>query len=212
MSCCSSCISAVRPRLHRLPACKPRARALHVRGLCSRGFRFHPCRPNLCGGRGHGHGDVGERGQAAVEAAFLLPVLFLLLGIFVQPTILLYDRCVMQAAAAEGCRLYATATADEGALKAYVQRRLRAVPHASVFHEGGDAGWDISFSSGDAGEVSVSIVHRARPLPLFGVVAGLAAQMEGNEVRQEMRVESHVVPAWAASAQGGPADWVGKWA
>ncbi len=183
---------------------------------CSRNLRRRPRmrsrgRPaglsgRLCGGR------LDEGGQTVVEAAFLLPVLFLFLGIFVQPAMLLYDRCVMQAAAAEGCRLYATATADEGALVAYVQRRLRAVPHAGVFHEGGDAGWDIAFSAGDDGAVAVCVSHRVRPLPLFGVTAGLAAQMEGGSVVQETRVESHVVAAWAAQAAGGPAEWVGKWA
>lgn len=174
------------------------------------GMRFRRC-PARVSGRPRGT-RPGEAGQTAVEAAFLLPVLFLFLGIFVQPVVLLYNRCVMQAAAAEGCRLYATATADESALVAYVQRRLRAVPHADVFHEGGDAGWDIAFSAGEGGGVAVSISHRARPLPLFGVTAGLAAQMEGGSVAQETRVESHVVPAWAAQAEGGAAEWVGKWA
>ena len=49
-----------------------------------------------------------ESGQATVEAAFLLPVLFVGLLLLMQPGILLYDRLVMQAAASEGCRLLAT--------------------------------------------------------------------------------------------------------
>ena len=44
-----------------------------------------------------------ESGQATVEAAFLLPVLFVGLLLLMQPGILLYDRLVMQAAASEGC-------------------------------------------------------------------------------------------------------------
>ena len=51
-----------------------------------------------------------ESGQATVEAAFLLPVLFVGLLLLMQPGILLYDRLVMQAAASEGCRLLATKT------------------------------------------------------------------------------------------------------
>ena len=39
-----------------------------------------------------------ESGQATVEAAFLLPVLFVGLLLLMQPGILLYDRLVMQAA------------------------------------------------------------------------------------------------------------------
>ena len=42
-----------------------------------------------------------ESGQATVEAAFLLPVLFVGLLLLMQPGILLYDRLVMQAAASE---------------------------------------------------------------------------------------------------------------
>ena len=55
-----------------------------------------------------------ESGQATVEAAFLLPVLFVGLLLLMQPGILLYDRLVMQAAASEGCRLLATKTAAAG--------------------------------------------------------------------------------------------------
>ena len=153
-----------------------------------------------------------EHGQATVEAAFLLPVLFLVLGLFLQPAFLLYNRCVMYAAAAEGCRLVATASADEGALKAYVQRRLRAVPRLSAFHEGGDDAWEIALAGGQTGgEVSVSIVNHARPLPFFGIGAGLVGQMDGDGVRQEVRVALHVVPQWVADAGSGPADWIGRW-
>jgi Flp pilus assembly protein TadG len=197
----SSCSRHLRPiRLFRLPCPARAARSARpCEGMPAAPFR-------------NARRRRGEGGQASVEAAFLLPLLFLMLGVFVQPVMLLYDRCVMQTAAAEGCRLYATATAEESALEAYVQRRLRAVPHVDAFHEGGDAGWDVAFSDDGDGKVSVSISHRARPLPLFGITAGLAAQMEGGSAVQETRVESHVVAGWAAQAQGGPADWVGKWA
>ena len=44
----------------------------------------------------------------------LIPVLFTALLLLLQPGILLYDRMVMQGAAAEGCRLLATKTAALG--------------------------------------------------------------------------------------------------
>ena len=50
---------------------------------------------------------AGERGQATVEAAFLIPVLFTVLLLSVQPGMVLYDRMVMQAAASDACRLAA---------------------------------------------------------------------------------------------------------
>ena len=43
-----------------------------------------------------------------MEAAFALPIALLLVLLLVQPGILLYDRIVMQGAAAEACRLLAT--------------------------------------------------------------------------------------------------------
>ena len=53
---------------------------------------------------------VGERGQATVEAAFLIPVLFTVLLLSVQPGMVLYDRMVMQAAVSDACRLVAVKT------------------------------------------------------------------------------------------------------
>ena len=49
-----------------------------------------------------------DTGQATVEAAFALPIALVLVILLVQPGILLYDRIVMQQAAAETCRLLAT--------------------------------------------------------------------------------------------------------
>lgn len=40
---------------------------------------------------------AGERGQATVEAAFLIPVLFTVLLLSVQPGMSWYDRMVMRA-------------------------------------------------------------------------------------------------------------------
>ena len=53
---------------------------------------------------------AGERGQATVEAAFLIPVLFTVLLLSVQPGMVLYDRKVMQAAVSDACRLVAVKT------------------------------------------------------------------------------------------------------
>ena len=53
---------------------------------------------------------AGERGQATVEAAFLIPVLFTVLLLSVQPGMVLYDRMVMRAAASDACRLAAAKT------------------------------------------------------------------------------------------------------
>lgn len=72
-----------------------------------------------------------ESGQATVEAAFLLPVLFVWLLLLMQPGILLYDRLVMQAAASEGCRLLATKTAAAGDMAESCEAFVR---HLSLIH------------------------------------------------------------------------------
>lgn len=156
--------------------------------------------------------SFSERGQASVEAAVLLPVLFLVLGVFVQPAVLLYDKAVMRSAAAEGCRLIATNTASGTAVEAYLLRRLGGVPNLDAFHCGGERGWDLAWGGPDeAGEVSVRIVGRARPLPLFGVAAGLSGAI-GADGNVELRVEerSSCRPAWAQQA-GSPESWIGRW-
>lgn len=82
------------------------------------------------------------RGQATVEGAFLIPVILLMLMLLIQPGILLYDRVVMQAAAAEGCRLVSTRPPGDSsdAYKGYVLRRLGSVPQQKNFHvHGGSA-------------------------------------------------------------------------
>lgn len=156
--------------------------------------------------------SCSESGQATVEAAFLLPVLFVVFGLFLQPTILLYNRSVMSAAASESCRLVATNTMSDAAVKAYVVRRLGGVPHLGIFHVGGDKTWDISWEGPDEkGEVSVSIANRAQPLPLFGVVAGLGNNInENGEVEQRVEAKSSCVPKWAAKA-GSADEWMAKW-
>ena len=50
------------------------------------------------------------RGQSTVEAAVMIPLLFGGMLMLLQPGILLYDRVVMEGAAAEGCRVLATAS------------------------------------------------------------------------------------------------------
>lgn len=148
-----------------------------------------------------------------MEAAIALPLLFLVLGLLLQPAILLYDRCVMEAAAAETCRVLETQTADEAVVRAYALRRLSAVPQAPAFHEGGDAGWQVELAGSElADEVSVGLSHSVRPLPLFGVTAGLYAHVQADgSILQEVHVSSSLQPAWAAQAEGGPDDWMGRW-
>lgn len=161
--------------------------------------------------------ENGERGQATVEAAFALPVLFMLVLLLVQPGLLLYDRMVMRAAAAEGCRLLATGSGDmQASCEAFIRHRLSCIPQHECFHvhEGGCT-WDIQLSGDEASEqVSVRITTEVKPLPLFDAAATLAgvANGRGNVI---VAVEEHAStqPSWAfgTEAGGSPSAWAGAW-
>lgn len=143
----------------------------------------------------------------------LLPALMLLIAMLAQPACLLYTRCVMQASAAEGCRLLATmdeGTSGSAAARSYMLRRLAAVPDVAIFHEGGDAGWDIELSGdGSAGEASVRISTSVRPLPLMGVLPALLGKGDGaGGVRIEVAASRATRPLWL---EGGYDEWASSW-
>jgi hypothetical protein len=126
------------------------------------------------------------RGQAAVEAAFLLPVFLLVLGLMLEPALLFYNRCVMNAAAAEGCRMLETNAADEASAKAFVLRRLAAIPNADAFHCGGKDAWDIELSGAEGGDVlqhlqEVLDLHRMSVFNLQDQKADRLAVFIGNK-------------------------------
>lgn len=159
-----------------------------------------------------------DAGQAVVEAAFALPVMMLLMLMLLQPAIVLYDRMVMQAAAAEGCRLLTTSPAASGysTCEDYVRRRLAAVPQQDSFHvHGGDCSWDIEFTgSSSSSEVSVRIENQLKPLPLLDAGAALLGMLneEGNLVIA-VKATSATQPSWVGSSSVGyaSAGWVGAW-
>ena len=160
-----------------------------------------------------------EAGQATVEAAFALPVLMLMILLLVQPAIVLYDRMVMQAAAAEGCRLLATAQVEGATLdrcEDYVRRRLSSVPQQDCFHvHGGDCSWDIQLESDSEAGVLVRIENELKPLPLLdGASALLGLTNERGNLSIAVEVSMPAQPAWVASSESGssPSAWIGAWA
>lgn len=161
-----------------------------------------------------------ERGQGAVEAAFVIPVLFLALLLLLQPGIILYDRLVMQAVAAEGCRLLATKTGALGdmdaACEAFVRHRLSAVPQHDCFHvHGGGCSWDITLSGDESsGTVSVTIANKLKPLPLLDAGATLLGMTDGaGRLPLEVTASLPIQPDWVNGAEAGrdPAGWIGAW-
>lgn len=160
---------------------------------------------------------LDEKGQGTVEAAVAIPVLFLLLLLLLQPGIVLYDRLVMANAAAEGCRLLATATGDmAGSCEAFVRHRLAAVPQHDCFHvHGGGCSWRIDLIGDESSPTTtVRIVNELRPLPLFDAGAKLLGMTNGNgNLEIEESVTLPAQPDWVASSELGldPASWIGAW-
>lgn len=156
-----------------------------------------------------------QRGQATVEAAFALPVLMVLVLLLLQPGIVLYDRIVMNSAAAEGCRLLATTTSsNSGTNEDYVRRRLSAVPQIDQFHvHSSGCTWNIELS-GDEGcdEVGVKISTEVKPLPLldFGMALAGLTNASGN-LLVEVEATGQVQPDWVSGATEGrnPSAWPG---
>ena len=146
-------------------------------------------------------------GQASVEAAFLLPTVLLVLGMLLEPACLLYTRMVMGQAAAETARLLVTSAVSADDVRSFCRKRLSAVPEASLFHVGSHTDWEIELSN-SAGEVSVGIRGHARPLPVFGALAGLFLEHDGQGIILSVRHVQRLRPAWL----GGDADaWSKVW-
>jgi Flp pilus assembly protein TadG len=156
------------------------------------------------------------KGQATVEAAFLIPILMLLILLLCQPIILLYNRMVMESAATEACRLLATGT-SQGAYtndkyEGYVKRRLAAIPPIDIFHaHAGSKTWDILLTGQDSSQTTgVQITNKLKPLPLLGWGTQLLGMCDTDGyLTQEVKVSMPTQPVWAwQNSSGSPADWV----
>lgn len=164
--------------------------------------------------------ETRDGGQSTVEAAFALPILLIIVLLLVQPGLYLYDRMVMQSAAAEGCRLLATGasgqTSSDESCEAFIRHRLSSIPQHECFHVHDPAcTWRIELTGGESNrDVSVRISTEVKPLPLIDAMASFAGitNAEGNVV---LSVEANAAtqPSWAFNTSAGesPANWIGAW-
>ncbi len=157
-----------------------------------------------------------ESGQATVEAAFLIPVLFIVLLMLIQPGIILYDRMVMNYAAAEGCRLLATRT-DSGGMgedryQEIVKRHLGAIPPQDLFHmHDGGCSYEIELSGNEnSAVVAVKITNRVKLLPLFDAGATLAGISKDGTVEIKVEQTARTKAPWLGTSASGlsPDAWV----
>ena len=163
---------------------------------------------------------MGCHGQATVEAAFLIPIMFLLFLLLLQPGVLLYDRLVMDAAAADACRMLATRSSDSGVdARAYeeaVRRHLGAIPQQENFHCHRDGcSWEIELEGDEhAPEVAVRISGQVRLLPLLDQGARLLGAADGSgKVKLSVEASMPTQDSWVASGASGldPDAWIKKW-
>lgn len=155
---------------------------------------------------------LGDAGQATVEAAFVIPVVFVLFGLLLQPAVLLYSRCVMSSAAAETCRLAATQPCSQDAMRAFALRRLAALPQLDMFHTGG-CEWELSIEPGGTAAAStVSISGHVRTLPLLGVSASSMTQEAGDGCALlSCQASAQLHPSWLQEVDGTPEEWIAAW-
>ncbi len=189
---------------------------------CSDGLDCATARAELCLGDGDRAQesarttlllDDDECGQTTVEAAFLIPVTFLMLMVLAQPAILLYDRMVMNAAAGQAVRMLATRPADssDSAYLVFIESQLAPIPQVAAFHVGD--GWDIELTGDETSqETSVTITAQAKPLPLVSLAASPLGLLDDEgcfvvEVSATMPTQ----PDWVWDQGGGPSEWVSQW-
>lgn len=163
---------------------------------------------------------IKQEGQAVVEGAFLIPVLLLVFMLLIQPSIILYDRIVMQAAASEGCRVLVSSdglsNSAGSSTESFVRNRLSAIPQQDNFHlHQGACSWDIRLSGSESSEtVSVSITNQLKLLPFFDVCAA-ALGIVNAEGNFEIKIETTYTAkdSWVLANEKGlsPSSWVAQW-
>lgn len=158
-----------------------------------------------------------KQGQATLEAAYLIPVLFILLLLLIQPTILLYNHLVMHNAAALGCRALITKSdvmGTEGeAVENFIRRRLSSIPQENHFHvHDQDCSYEITCEGSESSaEVRVVIRNEAEPLPLLGLGANLlGVTNERGNFDQVVEVTLPTTSSWVQENDLGlnPKSWV----
>ena len=127
----------------------------------------------------------------------------------VQPICLLYTHAVMEQAAAEAVRLMATRpdrTQLDFSYRAYVMRRLAAVPDVPLFHVGGAGGWDISLQgSSSSHRASARITTSVALIPPVGLIAAALGEVDGSgNLVLRVEVSAQTKPDWL---EGGYGDW-----
>ena len=144
-------------------------------------------------------------GQASVEAALLIPVLFIVLTLLLQPLVYLYTRTVMQGAVGEALRVYARDSAvTEYECRSFVLRRLEAIPSLAYFHAGD---WTIECSKSSQ-HTTIAVQGSMKPLPLFLPGIDLVIPHDENGFIARVEVSAKNSPDWLEDDYK---TWISMW-
>jgi Flp pilus assembly protein TadG len=120
---------------------------------------------------------AGDRGQATVEVALVLPVVVMIALAVIQVGVLLHEQLLVTAAAREAVRAAAVSTSDSDA-----RRAAGAIGHLDP----GRLTVDVGREPGDGGPVRVRLTYTARTeVPMAGallpdIVLSASAAMRGE--------------------------------
>ncbi len=135
-----------------------------------------------------------EDAQATVEAAFILPVIILCMGLSVQPILCMYTKSLMQEAALEGVR-FAMSEEDKNKTERFVRRRLEAIPASEIFHAGSDDDWNIEIVRSQE-TVSITIVGHMKEIPLLGTPSLLYLDHDEAGIVLKASASGVISPSW----------------
>ncbi len=135
-----------------------------------------------------------EVGQASVEAAFILPIILLCIGLSIQPLLYMYTKSICLEACEEGVR-YATSENNNAHVERFVRRRLRAVPPSELFHSEGEDDWDVEVVRSRS-SVTVSVQGKMKPIPLLGLPSAIILPHEGKNLIIKVEAQGVVSPSW----------------
>lgn len=157
-------------------------------------------------------------GQATIEAAVMIPVIFLLLLLLIQPGILLYDKMIMISAASECTRVLSTCSEENKTqiCDSFLRRRLSAIPQQDNFHvHSSDCSYKFDFIGNQSSDtVEVKVRNEVKPIPLIGFLSGILGILNSND-NFELNVSANCKtrPEWCQNSPLGSnvERWVGGW-
>ena len=139
------------------------------------------------------------KGQGTVEAAIVIPMLFTLVLLLLQPAIVFYDQIVMKSAASEACRLVSEmGSGSTSNVEDYIRRRLSAIPQVDTFHvHSSGCSYDISIEGANEAMASVTIKNKVKLLPLIDVAYRAFGRSSGDGTLELVATSTQISqPEW----------------